>query len=42
MPERFLREEKAMRFDSIHPYQGTLPQEHLCSLLNVTPRGYRL
>ena len=31
-----------MRFDFIHQYQGTLPQEHLCNLLNVTPRGYRL
>ena len=30
-----------MRFDFIQRYQGNLPQEHLCKLLNVTPRGYR-
>jgi len=30
-----------MRFDFIHRYKGALPQEHLCRLLNVTPRGYR-
>lgn len=30
-----------MRFDFVHQYQGTLPQGHLCKLLNVTPRGYR-
>jgi len=30
-----------MRFDFIHLYKGALPQEHLCKLLNVTPRGYR-
>ena len=30
-----------MRFDFIHLYKGALPQEHLCKLLNVIPRGYR-
>jgi len=30
-----------MRFDFVHRYNGTLPQGHLCRLLNVTPRGYR-
>ena len=30
-----------MRFDFIRRYQGSLPQEHLCKLLNVTSRGYR-
>ena len=30
-----------MRFDFISRYQGSLPQEHLCKLLNVTSRGYR-
>lgn len=30
-----------MRFDFIRRYQGSLPQEHLCNLLDVTSRGYR-
>ena len=30
-----------MRFDFVRQYQGSLPQEHLCELLNVTSRGYR-
>ena len=30
-----------MRFDFVHQYNGALPQEHLCRLLNITPRGYR-
>lgn len=30
-----------MRFDFIQRYRGNLSQQHLCKLLDVTPRGYR-